>query len=129
MPIFALRASSLRIKSAGSLRLYLCILDFIRTLIHLYIHECQEQSARSMTIYSARMVLALLAFMFNLEGMPPKLDEMDRIYLWGVQVLGEKTCLRRYVERYGDGARAIANPLDLQPIARELVILPARASA
>jgi hypothetical protein len=67
--------------------------------------------------------------MFDLEGMPPKLDEMDRIYLWCVQVFGKKTRLRRYVERYGDGARAIAKLLDLLPIARELVILPARASA
>jgi hypothetical protein len=79
--------------------------------------------------YVAQMALGLLAFMFNLEGMPPKLAEMDRICLRGVQVFGEKPCLRRYVERYGDGARAIANPLDLLPIARELVILPARASA
>jgi predicted RecB family nuclease len=28
--------------------------------------------------------------MFDLEGMPPHLDELDRIYLWGVQVFGEK---------------------------------------
>lgn len=27
--------------------------------------------------------------MFDLEGMPPHLDELDRIYLWGVQVFGE----------------------------------------
>jgi len=27
--------------------------------------------------------------MFDLEGMPPHLDEMDKIYLWGVQVFGE----------------------------------------
>jgi predicted RecB family nuclease len=27
--------------------------------------------------------------MFDLEGMPPHLDEIDRIYLWGVQVFGE----------------------------------------
>ncbi len=28
--------------------------------------------------------------MFDLEGMPPHLDELDRIYLWGTQVFGEK---------------------------------------
>jgi predicted RecB family nuclease len=28
--------------------------------------------------------------MFDLEAMPPHLDELDRIYLWGVQVFGEK---------------------------------------
>ena len=27
--------------------------------------------------------------MFDLEGMPPHLDELDRIYLWGAQVFGE----------------------------------------
>jgi predicted RecB family nuclease len=28
--------------------------------------------------------------MFDLEGMPPNLDELDRIYLWGTQVYGER---------------------------------------
>ncbi|MFA6056232.1 MAG: TM0106 family RecB-like putative nuclease [Thermodesulfovibrionales bacterium] len=28
--------------------------------------------------------------MFDLEGLPPQLDELDKIYLWGMQVLGEK---------------------------------------
>jgi len=28
--------------------------------------------------------------MFDLEGLPPQLDELDRIYLWGMQVFGEK---------------------------------------
>jgi predicted RecB family nuclease len=28
--------------------------------------------------------------MFDLEGLPPHLDELDRIYLWGVQVFGQK---------------------------------------
>jgi len=28
--------------------------------------------------------------MFDLEGMPPHLDELDKIYMWGVQVFGEK---------------------------------------
>jgi predicted RecB family nuclease len=27
--------------------------------------------------------------MFDLEGMPPQLDELDKIYLWGAQVFGE----------------------------------------
>jgi predicted RecB family nuclease len=28
--------------------------------------------------------------MFDLEGMPPHLDELDKIYLWGAQVFGER---------------------------------------
>jgi hypothetical protein len=28
--------------------------------------------------------------MFDLEGMPPQCDELDRIYLWGMQVYGDK---------------------------------------
>jgi predicted RecB family nuclease len=28
--------------------------------------------------------------MFDLEGMPPYLDELDKIYLWGMQVFGQK---------------------------------------
>jgi predicted RecB family nuclease len=28
--------------------------------------------------------------MFDLEGMPPHLDELDKIYLWGTQVFGDK---------------------------------------
>lgn len=27
--------------------------------------------------------------MFDLEGLPPQLDELDKIYLWGMQVFGE----------------------------------------
>ena len=27
--------------------------------------------------------------MFDLEGMPPRMDELDKIYLWGAQVFGE----------------------------------------
>jgi predicted RecB family nuclease len=28
--------------------------------------------------------------MFDLEGLPPQLDELDKIYLWGLQVFGEE---------------------------------------
>jgi predicted RecB family nuclease len=28
--------------------------------------------------------------MFDLEGVPPQLDELEKIYLWGLQVLGER---------------------------------------
>jgi hypothetical protein len=28
--------------------------------------------------------------MFDLEGMPPHLDELDKIYLWGMQVYGKR---------------------------------------
>jgi predicted RecB family nuclease len=27
--------------------------------------------------------------MFDLEGMPPRLDELEKIYIWGLQVFGE----------------------------------------
>jgi len=29
--------------------------------------------------------------MFDLEGLPPQLDELDKIYLWGMQVFGENS--------------------------------------
>ncbi|MEK6251651.1 MAG: TM0106 family RecB-like putative nuclease [Actinomycetota bacterium] len=29
--------------------------------------------------------------MFDLEGMPPQLDELEKVYLWGLQVFGERT--------------------------------------
>ena len=28
--------------------------------------------------------------MFDLEGLPPQLDELEKIYLWGMQVFGER---------------------------------------
>lgn len=28
--------------------------------------------------------------MFDLEGLPPQLDDLDKIYLWGMQIFGEK---------------------------------------
>src|SRR5207302_6983547 len=28
--------------------------------------------------------------MFDLEGMPPQLDDLDKIYLWGMQVFGDR---------------------------------------
>src|SRR5207247_5916948 len=28
--------------------------------------------------------------MFDVEGLPPQLDELDKIYLWGLQVFGAK---------------------------------------
>jgi uncharacterized protein len=33
--------------------------------------------------------------MFDLEGMPPHLDELEKIYLWGMQVFG--SCLRPFI--------------------------------
>lgn len=29
--------------------------------------------------------------MFDLEGLPPQLDDLDKIYLWGLQVFGQKS--------------------------------------
>lgn len=34
--------------------------------------------------------------MFDLEGLPPQLDELDKIYLWGMQVFGEKQSSFQY---------------------------------
>jgi predicted RecB family nuclease len=34
--------------------------------------------------------------MFDLEGLPPQLDELDKIYLWGMQVFGEKPGVFQY---------------------------------
>ena len=46
--------------------------------------------------------------MFDLEGMPPQLDELDKIYLWGMQVFGEKPSdFTHSVSGFGpDGDRA-----------------------
>jgi predicted RecB family nuclease len=42
--------------------------------------------------------------MFDLEGMPPYLDELDKIYLWGVQVFGEKpSVFMPAVSGFGEG--------------------------
>ncbi|HUU16104.1 MAG TPA: TM0106 family RecB-like putative nuclease [Sedimentisphaerales bacterium] len=30
--------------------------------------------------------------MFDLEGLPPQLDEIDKTYLWGMQVFGDRPC-------------------------------------
>jgi predicted RecB family nuclease len=29
---------------------------------------------------------------FDLEGLPPYLDELEKVYLWGIQVFGEQSC-------------------------------------
>ena len=34
--------------------------------------------------------------MFDLEGLPPQLDELDKVYLWGLQVFGERPSGFRY---------------------------------
>jgi predicted RecB family nuclease len=45
--------------------------------------------------------------MFDLEGLPPQLDELDKVYLWGAQVFGEKPSDFRYslAEMGTDGDR------------------------
>ncbi len=114
--------------------------------------------------------------MFDLEGMPPRVDELEKIYLWGLQVFGEnggpfrpalagfgprgdkegwqaflaecaaifeelsdvpfvhwapyeQVKIDMYVNRYGDqggiAARVKANLLDLYPITRKAVAVPA----
>jgi len=46
--------------------------------------------------------------MFDLEGMPPRLDELDKIYLWGTQVFGiNPRAFMPAVSRFGaDGDQA-----------------------
>lgn len=39
--------------------------------------------------------------MFDLEGMPPYLDEVDKIYLWGTQVFGDKPSEYRHTSPGG----------------------------
>ncbi len=42
------------------------------------------------TILGAPAVPALPNYvMFDVEGLPPQLDELDKVYLWGLQVFGE----------------------------------------
>lgn len=50
--------------------------------------EAMEQRAERILCAPAIPALPNYA-MFDLEGMPPHLDELDKIYLWGVQVFGE----------------------------------------
>ena len=61
--------------------------------------------------------------MFDLEGMPPHLDELDKIYLWGTQVFGKSPGeFRPAVAEFGDdgdikswfGFLAIANDVFTQ---------------
>jgi predicted RecB family nuclease len=46
--------------------------------------------------------------MFDLEGLPPQLDELEKIYLWGMQVFGERPgAFRAATAGFGrDGDRA-----------------------
>jgi|SRR6266850_777272 len=53
-----------------------------------FAHAMEKQEAK---ILAALAVPQLPNYvMFDLEGMPPHLDELDRIYLWGAQVFGDK---------------------------------------
>jgi uncharacterized protein len=51
--------------------------------------EAMEKREEKMLAHPAMPHLPNYA-MFDLEGMPPHLDELDKIYMWGVQVFGEK---------------------------------------
>jgi predicted RecB family nuclease len=50
--------------------------------------DAMEQKAERILCAPAIPALPNYA-MFDLEGLPPHLDELDKIYLWGVQVYGE----------------------------------------
>lgn len=47
-------------------------------------------SGKERKIGSAAVPLLDNYVMFDLEGMPPYLDELEKIYLWGMQVYGER---------------------------------------
>jgi predicted RecB family nuclease len=45
---------------------------------------------RDMVIGKLNLPRARNVAIFDIEGLPPQLDEMDKIYLWGLRVYGEK---------------------------------------
>jgi predicted RecB family nuclease len=56
--------------------------------ILLFVEAIQKREAK---ILAAPAIPQLPNYaMYDLEGMPPTLDELDKIYLWGVQVFGDK---------------------------------------
>jgi predicted RecB family nuclease len=55
------------------------------------IHFAESMETRQEKILAAPAIPHFPSYvMFDLEGMPPHLDEMEKIYLWGMQVYGEK---------------------------------------
>ncbi len=55
------------------------------------IHFAQAMEAQQEKVLAAPAIpLSPSYVMFDLEGMPPHLDEIEKIYLWGMQVYGEK---------------------------------------
>jgi predicted RecB family nuclease len=70
--------------------------------------------------------------MFDLEGLPPQLDDLEKIYLWGMQVFGENQgdflpALAGFGEdgdRDGIAGRVKKNLIDLLPITQRSIALP-----
>jgi predicted RecB family nuclease len=55
------------------------------------IHFAQAMETQQEKILAAPAIPLFPNYvMFDLEGMPPHLDEIEKIYLWGMQVFGEK---------------------------------------
>jgi len=54
------------------------------------------QEGREIILKKPEMPLSPHYVMFDLEGLPPQLDELDKIYLWGMQVFGERTGSYQY---------------------------------
>jgi predicted RecB family nuclease len=48
------------------------------------------QSGQSIALAPPVLPAATNFVMFDLEGLPPHLDELDKIYLWGMQVFGDR---------------------------------------
>lgn len=57
--------------------------DILRSARALQTNECIAIAAPDIPVSSNYV-------MFDLEGLPPHLDELEQIYLWGLQVFGEK---------------------------------------
>lgn len=48
------------------------------------------QEGKEIILKNPELPISQNYVMFDLEGLPPQLDELDKIYLWGMQVFGER---------------------------------------
>jgi len=48
------------------------------------------ESGQERVLAAPQIPISANYVMFDLEGMPPQLDELDKIYLWGIQAFGDK---------------------------------------
>ncbi len=56
------------------------------------LEQARATAAKGMTVlFPPALPVADHYVMFDLEGVPPQLDELDKVYLWGTQVFGTDT--------------------------------------